>query len=215
MLFSSGIFDVVEPNTPDQALPLRLCLSPDKARTAARLLLIVPGLAVLLVPAALALFLLLHAEPVALALYDGLTLTALTVLPLLWLALAGLACLAVLPRLRRKRLVTVTGARVSVIETGLMGARSWHLPVAAYRGIAHHVRATAGVVNHEIILVHDQPGRSVLLHTAPIVNQTSLDHFSALLRLPVIAAREVYRVRLPGLGSLTAAPALTVPSAAR
>ena len=207
MLFSSGIFDVVEPNSPNQALPLRLSLSPDKARTTARLLLIIPGLGVLLVPAALAGFLLLFADPTAIAPYDGLTFSALALLPVLWFALTALACLSVLPRMRRKRLVTVTAEQVSVIETGLTGARSWRLPVGAYRGITHHVRASAGVVNHEIILVHGNPDRSVLLHTAPIVNQTSLDHFSGLLRLPVIAAREVYRVRLSSFGILGAGKA--------
>ena len=199
MLFSSGIFDVVTPSTPAETLPVRLALTPDRARTTARLLLIIPGLGVLLVPAAIAVYLLAQADAAMLLGQDGVTFAALAGLPLVWLAVAAAAALSVLPRLRRKRLVTISADEVFAIETGLLGARSWNLPVRTYRGIAHHVRASAGVVTHEIILVHADPDHSLLLHTAPIVNQTSLDQYAALLRLPVIPAREVYRVQIPAM----------------
>ena len=200
MLFSTGTFDLVEPKDPGQVLPLRLTLTPDTARTTARLLLIVPGLAVLLVPAAIASYLLLRSDLPSMAGESGLTLAALLVQPILWLVLLGLAGLSILPRLRRIRVATVTREHVSVIETSLTGLRTWRTATRSYRGIAHHVRATPGVVSHEIILVHDNPARSVLLHTAPMVHQTSLDTYSTLLQLPLIGAREVYRVGWPTLG---------------
>ena len=92
---------------------------------------------------------------------------------------------------------TIGTEQVSVLETGLLGLRAWRSSLSGYRGIAHHVRATAGVVTHEIILVHERADRSVLLHTAPMVAQSSIEHYSTLLRLPVITSRDVYRLRLP------------------
>ena len=196
MLFSTGIFDQVVPNKPQAHLPLRLTLTPDGGRTTARLLLIVPVLAVLLVPAAIAAALLLSADPGALARHDGLTHLALAAMPVAWLGLLVLALLAMVPRLGSTRIVSVSGDTVSVLDKSLLSTRSWRLPIHGYRGIAHHVRATAGVVSHEIILVHEKPSRSVLLHTAPMVAQASLDHYCALLRLPLVASREVYRLGL-------------------
>jgi hypothetical protein len=199
MLFSSGVFDVVEPGHAAPSLPLRLALTPDRTRTTARLCLIVPGLLALLVPAALAAYLLIGPGAQSGDQSDQLTSTALTLLPALWLGLAAMSALAILPRMARKRLVTITSDQVSALETSLLGVRAWRLPIREYRGIAHHVRASSGIVNHEIILVHPNPDRSVLLHTALVVNQTSLDHFAALFRLPLVPARDVYRLHLPAL----------------
>jgi hypothetical protein len=197
MLFSTGTFDHVTPNEPKHALPLRLCLTPDHGRTIARLLLIIPGLTVLLAPAGFAAYLVLREHPALLAERDPFAFAALAAQPALWLLLCGLALMSIVPRLARKRVVTITPEHVSALETGLTGTGAWRLPTASYRGIAHHVRATAGVVSHEIILIHDDPRRSVLLHTAPMVSQSSLDHYCSLLRLPLVPARAVYRLGLP------------------
>ena len=202
-MFSTGTFDHVTPNEPQNGLPLRVSLIPDHGRTIARLLLIVPGLAVLLAPAALATYLILRDDPSALAQRDPFAFAALAAQPALWVLLFTLAMMAVLPRLGRQRVVTLTLDHVSVLERGLTGTSAWRVPTSSYRGIAHHVRATPGVVSHEIILVNGNPERSILLHTAPMVNQTSLDHYCNLLQLPLVASREVYRLpflRAPRFG---------------
>ena len=197
MLFSTGTFDLVEPKDPGERLPLRLTLTPDKARTTARLLLIIPGLGILFIPAAIAAYLLVLPDLASIAGDSSLTLAALVIQPVLWLSLLVFAGVSILPRLRRVRVATLTREHVSVIETSFTGLRRWRTATRSYRGIAHHVRATAGVVSHEIILVHDNPARSVLLHTAPIVHQASLDTYSTLLQLPLIGSREVYRLGWP------------------
>lgn len=224
MIFSSGTFDIVEPARPGEmgpgALrlgepglgqlkpgrsevgnpPLRLVNRPDGARTLARLLLFVPGLCALLAPAGVAAYL-ACASTGATVLADT-SYAALVALPLVWAALAIAAALSILPRIGRSRVVTITRDQVSALETGLTGERSWTQPLRAYKGIAHHVRASAGIVSHEIILVHEDPARSVLLMTAPIVHQSSIDRLAAALHLPVIASREVYRTRFSGLRRL-------------
>ena len=198
MLFSTGTFDHVVPNEPRHELPLRLCLMPDRGRTIAQLLLIVPLLLMMLAPAGFATHLLARDDLANLARQDAFTFVALAAQPIVWLALLVWSVVAVAPRLGRRRVVTLTGESVTALERGLTGTEAWKLPTASYRGIAHHVRATAGVVSHEVILVHDDPRRSVLLHTAPMVAQSSLDHFCGLLRLPLVPSREVYR--LPRMG---------------
>jgi hypothetical protein len=194
MVFSTGTFDHVTPNEPQHGLPLRLNLTPDRGRTVARLLLIVPGLSVLLAPAALATYLIMRGDPSVLARHDPFVFAALAAQPALWVLLFTIAMMAVLPRLGRQRVVTLTLDHVSVLEQGMTGTTAWRVPTSSYRGIAHHVRATPGVVSHEIILVHDNPERSVLLHTSPMVNQRSLDHYCNLLQLPLVPSREVYRM---------------------
>mgnify|MGYP001235191167 CR=1 FL=1 len=198
MLFSTGTFDCVTPNEPSSALPLRLSLTADRGRTISRLLLIVPGLLVLLAPASIAAYLLLRDDPALVAERDLFTFAALAAQPALWMLLCGLAVATIVPRLGRRRLVTLTREHVSALETRLTGTSAWRIPTASYRGIAHHVRATAGVVHHEVILVHANPQRSLLLHNAPMVSQADLDHYCNLLRMPLIPSREVYRLRTPG-----------------
>ena len=197
MVFSTGTFDHVTPNEPKHGLPLRLSLTPDHGRTISRLLLIVPGLAVLLAPAVFAAYLILRGDPTILAQSDPFVFAALAAQPALWIILCALATLAVVPRLGRQRVAMLTLDHVSVLEQGLTGTSAWRVPTSSYRGIAHHVRATPGVVSHEIILVHDHPSRSILLHHAPMVSQTSLDHYCHLLQMPLVASREVYRLRWP------------------
>lgn len=194
MVFSTGTFDHVTPNEPQHGLPLRLSLTPDHGRTIARLLLIIPGLTVMLAPAAFATYLILRDHPSVLAQRDPHVFAALAAQPALWVFLFTLAMMAVLPRLGRQRVVTLTLDHVSVLERGLTGTTAWRVPTSSFRGIAHHVRATPGVVSHEIILVHDNPEHSVLLHTSPMVNQSSLDHYCNLLQLPLVPSREVYRM---------------------
>ncbi len=194
MVFSTGTFDHVTPNEPQHGLPLRLNLTPDRGRTIARLLLIVPGLSALSAPAALATYLILRDHPSVLAQRDPCAFAALAAQPALWILLFIVAMSAIVPRLGRQRVVTLTREHVSVLEQGLTGTSAWRVPTSSYRGIAHHVRATPGVVSHEIILVNDNPERSVLLHTAPMVSQTSLDHYCSLLQLPLVPSREVYRL---------------------
>lgn len=194
MLFSTGTFDRVSPNDSSLDLPLRLVSSPDRGRTIGQFLLIVPALLMLLAPALLATYVLMHQDAATNAPSDPFATAALILLPVLWVGLVVFAAFAVIPRLRRQRVVTLTTDYVSALERGLFGTEAWRLPTASYRGIAHHVRATAGVVSHEVILVHPDPKRSVLLYTAPVVTQGSLDSYCARLRLPLVPAREVYRL---------------------
>ena len=195
MLFSTGTFDIVEPSSPGSSLPMRLTNLPDRGRTVAQLILILPTLLAMLAPAATASYLLALPGPSASLRYDAVTIAALGVLPILWLALALYLVMLVVNRVSRQRVVTMTADQVSALEVGIGGAWSWQIPVRAYRGIAHHVRASAGTVAHEVILVHEDPKRSVLLHSAPVVSQDTIDRYCGLLRLPSLAAREVYRRR--------------------
>lgn len=196
MAFSTGTFDHVFPNHPQPDLPLRLSLVPDRGRTIARSLMVIPTLLLLLAPTAFAATLVLRME--ALPAHDLVTLLALLAQPAVWIALSAMAILAIVPRLGRKRVVTITPEAVSALEASLTGTWAWRVPTSSYRGIAHHVRATSGVVGHEIILVHEDPAHSVLLHTSGMVTQASLDHFCALLNQPLIPSREVYRLPMSG-----------------
>jgi len=121
-----------------------------------------------------------------------------------WAALFLVPAKRIIQRGWNHRNVRITTERVTVSDKGMFSARLWTAPLAEFRGVAHHVRATLSGVRHELILVHSVTGRSVLLHSADSISQPTIDRAVALLCLPQLPARELYRVTrrgssLPGL----------------
>ena len=70
--------------------------------------------------------------------------------------------------------------------------QEWRLPICEYRGIAHRVRTSVSGLRHELMLVHPEPQKCVLLHTADELPQPTVDRAATLLRLPEIPAIELY-----------------------
>jgi hypothetical protein len=84
---------------------------------------------------------------------------------------------------------------VRVAERSLLRLRVWREPVSAYLGLAHNIRATMAGTHHELVLVHGQPEKSVLLYSASSIALGQVEHYAALLGVPVIPARELYRIK--------------------
>lgn len=115
-----------------------------------------------------------------------------------------------------RRSVTITLERVVVCDAGLLGSTLWTRPLAEFRGIAHHVRATLTGLRHELILVHSARSRSVLLLTAASISQPTIDRAAALFRLPQIPARELYRLTQAGVkGGVITSTMAPLPEAAQ
>jgi hypothetical protein len=197
-----AIYDRVEPALPAQ-LPLRIEASCSH-RTAALCL-------VLAVPAALGVLLgtgtlLVHAlggptGRTLLAQHPGLGIEILA-------ALAMLAGLVVFPlrrlinRLAMKRRLEIAGGMVRVIERGHFKAWRWTVPLSSYTGLAHHVRASLSGTRHELILVHPDREKSLLLAVSQSLSQQEVDRVATILGHKEVPAGMLYRIAIPNHGLL-------------
>ena len=98
----------------------------------------------------------------------------------------------VLARAGTARVVDITAGSVRVTDRGPLRSTTWTEPLGAYRGVAHCVRTSLSGVRHELILVHADARRHVLLAAAPAMPQSLLTRTASLLALPEIAARDLY-----------------------
>lgn len=185
---------------------LEQCAS--RAAVIATALMLLPVLAVCVVP-----FGLVAAkaagEPAALAVIADrpLSLLNLALGFALALALVAYPIRTVLDRIGRNRTVVLAPGRVVVTDRTLTGERTWSEPVTAFRGVAHHIRASLSAPRHEIVLVHADPARSILLHFAPKVQQHELEDAARELGLPIVPARAIYRAEPPIVAAPVAAAA--------
>ena len=132
-----------------------------------------------------------------------------------WAALFLIPAKRIIQRRWNHRSVRITIERVTVSDSGLFGSKLWTAPLVEFRGITHHVRATLSGVSHELILVHSLADRSVLLHAADGIARSTIERAVALLCLPEIPARELYRVtrrRSSALGITPRAEAQPTPA---
>lgn len=184
------------------ALPIELEQRTDTSRSVASALLALPfaGLTGLLVGVAAQSLLI---DP------DGLVARPATSLGLVGATLltgliAAVPLSAAFARLGRRQSVSVTGDEVRVRECSLLGDRQWRAPLSSFAGVAHRIRSSLSGVRHEIVLVHADPSRSILLAIAPRVTLADLERMAETLRRPVIRSD----VHLPE-------PAVIVPVAVR
>lgn len=114
---------------------------------------------------------------------------ALGVVMMIFPLRAGLA------RLGGATTVKMADGMVSVERSGLFGAERWSEPLSNFCGVTHHIRATLSGARHEIILVHPQPGKDILLHLANRHPQEGADYYAGLLGLAEMQPKELYARR--------------------
>lgn len=172
------------------------------SRTAAvlMLLLLIPVLCLVIVPVGLVLVLATGEVRDAIA-HHPLAAAILGAGLAIWVALFLVPAKRIIERFGNRRRVTIARERVTVADESLFGSRLWSAPLADFRGVAHHVRATLSGVRHELILVHPTRNRSVLLHSADAIAQSTIDRATALLRLQQVPAHELYLFTQRAAGS--------------
>lgn len=92
-------------------------------------------------------------------------------------------------------LVEIDGGMVRVSEEGLFSARRFREPLDAYSGIAHRVRTTLSGVRHELVLVHPDARRDVVIALDRMEAVVTPASMIARLGLPEIAARDIAQHR--------------------
>lgn len=94
-------------------------------------------------------------------------------------------------RVGRDRTVVIESGRVTVFDRGLFGVSIWSEPLASYRGIVQHIRASLSGTRHELILFHGDGRKNILLEMSVSLPQDRVDQTAALLALPEVAPREL------------------------
>lgn len=89
--------------------------------------------------------------------------------------------------------VQLADGQVTVERRGLFGLDHWTAPLAQFCGVTHHIRATLSGARHEIILVHPEPAKDVLLNLGTRHPKDGADHYAQLLGLAEIQPRLLYQ----------------------
>ena len=201
MSLSSGTFDSVFSHGSTESFPTSLTLKPSFGRTVSLLVLAFVPTALLAVPAVMAAVLLRDKGVLALLGSNPVAFFALALQPVLWSLLASMPVKTLGGRLGLVRRVSIDRNRVLIIERSLFGATRLSCPTDAYKGVAHVVRATLNGTHHELVLVHADRRRSLLLMTAPLISQAVIDEVRMKLCLPEVPAREMFEISLPGFAA--------------
>ena len=188
-----AVLDVVACDPPFDRLPLTIDQTSSRASALIMLLLLVPALLVGLVPTALLVAFASSSLGVA-ADHPGAAAQVLVGIAV-WTVMFVLPAKRIVQRFGVARRIHIDAGTVTVSERGFFGSRQWSAPLSEYKGITRHLRSTLSGLRHELILVHREPRKSVLLHSGDLASPPTIDQAKRLLGLPEIQPRELYRRR--------------------
>jgi hypothetical protein len=97
-----------------------------------------------------------------------------------------------LRRWQQPRRIIVSQQSVSASDAKGPARGNWNEPLSAYQGVTHHIRTSLSGAQHEIILVHAQPAKSVVLHVADRIGQPEIEAIARLLNVPQVPTRALY-----------------------
>lgn len=189
-----AIYDRVDPPMPAE-LPLRLTQTCSQRAATVFLTLVIPGT----VAATIAAVAIVQAmlSPAARILIEQHPVQGFEILAAIGflIYLVALPTKRLIDRLATTRTVEIGHGMVTVTEGGYFRSWAWSAPLASFTGVAHHVRASLSGTRHELILVHPERGKSVLLCVAPRTSQSEVDRVAALLGHKQVAPSELYRFK--------------------
>jgi hypothetical protein len=183
-------FETILPDHPVTELPATLSQTPSRAAPFLLLALALPAATLSLFPFAMIADHL--ARDPAVAAQRPMTVLALALAFLVWLIVFGWPIAVRASRAMIDRHVAFAPGFVTVTDTGLLGARTWNEPLANYDGLTHRVKSSLSGTRHELILVHPNASRSVLLRASARISQSEIETTAALFGCPEIAPRVIY-----------------------
>lgn len=104
-----------------------------------------------------------------------------------WLILLGFPIYRLLDTLTRSRSIEIAADQFTIHDRVFGRATSWSAPLAEFVGLAPYLRASLSGVRHELILVHPERQKSILVAMAPRLLQSDVDHIVAALGLEELA----------------------------
>ncbi|MFM1813931.1 MAG: hypothetical protein RLZ98_626 [Pseudomonadota bacterium] len=179
--------DKVTATTTDGTLPMRLIQTPSTSSTARLAVLAFPIFLSAVASAGLALNAAINARATAEILLARPASAFLLVISLTLLAvLATYPAIRLAQRIGRRREITITSASVDIHDKTLRGWRASREPLANYQGIGKRIRTTLSAAHQEILLVHPDPRRSILLSLQQANDADTASELSHLLSKPLI-----------------------------
>lgn len=187
-------FDNVEPKPDFETLPITINLTTSRAGSAIQLLMIAPMMVMLAVPLSL---LGAFASPAA-SPFEHLVSHPLTALQigaglLIWVAMFIWPLKRIVTRMGASRTIAIDGSKVTVVDKSPFGTKTWSEPISGYTGVAHLIRASLSGNLHQLVMVHADTSKSLLVAVADRMPQATIDKARALLNLPEIAAGGIQR----------------------
>jgi hypothetical protein len=173
------------------ALPIRMEQTNSRSSTVFRLVLLSPALVLLAVPMLVGAHVAGGPSTRAIAAEQPFAVAQVLLGFVLWAGLLAIPVTQALARLGATRRIAIDRQSVTVEETRFGSRQVWRVPLSEYRGIAHHVRTSVSGARHELVLVHADPRRHVLLVTGDRIAQSTLDKAKVLLGLPELPARAI------------------------
>ncbi|MGQ0456156.1 MAG: hypothetical protein ACT4OU_03735 [Hyphomicrobium sp.] len=200
-------FDRVVVSSPPGQLPIRL-INENGVWSRAPGLALMAGLAALIVGPQIGIALYAVASPDLRHAVAGAPIAALELALALvvWMALVCWPLRIAISRLARRRDVEITATKVLVEDRNPLGQDAWSAPLAEFTGVAHHIRSSLSGLRHELVLVHPERGRSILLTVAEQISEREAEAMARLLRLPRVAADKLYGAPPVAAPSQAAAP---------
>ncbi len=197
------------------SLPIRNEQKGSTLNAAVMLAIAVPAILLVLVPC-IGLAVAAVAEPATrdAAALRPVSLVQVTFGLLLWAGLFGIPARRALRHIGQRRIVTVDAHEIEIVDANFLGHSTSKTKLANYLGLAHHVRTSVSGTRHELVLVHPDPARSVLIAMADRIGKTETERTAHLLGLPELPARSLYAsggVFLPRLPRLLMLPTLHLP----
>jgi len=109
-----------------------------------------------------------------------------------WAAIFLIPIKNMLARLGRERIIRIQAGHVYVTDKHIFFRKKWVVPLSAFRGLAHNVRATHSGARQELFLVHGDKRRSLLLHTSDNISHDVIEKACHLLDKPQLPSRDLY-----------------------
>jgi hypothetical protein len=103
---------------------------------------------------------------------------------------AGLVCWPlrnIIIALISDRVIDIRDGEVMVIDRTPLSAHGWRMPLATYAGVAVHLRTSLSSVRREVVLMHPNPNRSVILATAERFGEREILELCHILGLPLLS----------------------------
>jgi hypothetical protein len=125
-----------------------------------------------------------------------------------WIAVFAWPLRSLVARLTCRRAVEITRDSVAVDDQRAFGRQQWTAPLTAYRGITHHIRSSLSGTRHELLLVHPDAERSVLLMAADHITDAEIHRMASLLDLPEVPAGALFGPAIPPRAIVTQSTAL-------
>lgn len=113
--------------------------------------------------------------------------------------LLGLPAYGCLQRLVWRRRITLTRMHVEVTVRSLSGTTHWGCRIADFSGLVHHARAQGSGTRQELILLHPDPKRCLLLRVEAGADFEETHRLAELLGLPVLPGAAMNAGQLAGI----------------